>query len=252
MPVPLDRATPTAPVADALTAGARLAVFDLDNTLLTGDSDTLWCDYLLQRKELPTTFGDTNRALEQQYRAGQATAAAFSNFFASTLIGRSPLEWQRTRSDFLAEVIRPHIPAAARALVAQHKEQGDLLVLSSATNRFLCELTAAELGFAHLIATELAVGPDGRFTGATDGLLNMREGKVPRLQAWLAGQGICAVAAVLSEAIFYSDSINDLPLLLAVGTPVAVDPDAHLLQQAEQRGWPVLRLQRPSFQETPS
>ena len=252
MPVPHDRAATPTPVADALAAGARLAVFDLDNTLLTGDSDTLWCDYLLQRKELPTTFGDTNRVLEQQYRAGQATAAAFSNFFASTLAGRSALEWQRIRNDFLANVIRPRIPTAARALVAQHQAQGDLLVLSSATNRFLCELTAAELGFAHLIATELALGPDGRLTGATEGTLNMREGKVQRLHDWLAEQGARAVAAVLAEAIFYSDSINDLSLLLAVGTPVAVDPDAQLLMQAEQRGWPVLRLQRPFLPEISS
>lgn len=235
--------------AQWLQPGERLAIFDLDNTLLTGDSDTLWCDYLLQRGELPASFAETNRLLEQQYRVGQATAAAFSAFFASTLAGRSPQQWQAVRAAFMAEVIRPRIPEAARVLVAQHQAQGHVLVLSSATNRFLCELTAADLGFAHLIATELEQAPDGRFSGATQGTLNMREGKLQRLHEWLALHGVPDSDDALAQAWFYSDSINDLPLLSAVGSPVVVDPDTQLLLQAQRRGWPVLRLPRPPFQE---
>jgi len=222
----------------------RLALFDLDNTLLSGDSDVLWCAFLVARGVLPSSFEETNRALEHEYRSGQATAAAFSEFFASTLAGRTPQEWHSLREDFMAEAIRPRIPAAASALLEQHRAADDVLILTSATNRFLCEQTADELGVHHLIATELAQLPDGRFSGALRGTLNMREGKVQRLRDWLVARDAGSVEAALDSAIFYSDSINDLPLLSAVGQAVAVDPDAHLLREAQQRGWPVLRLQR--------
>ena len=138
-------------------------------------------------------------------------------------------------------MIAPRLGAAALALVEQHRAAGERLVLTTATNRFLTEPIAARLGIAELIATELEVVA-GRFSGRNAGVLNMREGKVTRLSEWLADQGLGDDS--LAEATFYSDSINDLPLLCAVGRPVVVDPDPRLAAEAAQRSWPVLRLDR--------
>ena len=229
--------------SDHIDATRRLALFDLDNTLLTGDTEVLWGEFLVARGLAGHGFAERNAEMERRYQAGLAEPGEFCAFFASTLADKSPAEWQPLREAFMAEVIRPRIPAAALALVAQYRARGDSLVLTSASSRFLVEATAAELGFAHLIATELAVAADGRFTGATEGTLNMREGKIARLQTWLGAQGIAADVA-LARASFHSDSINDLPLLLAVGQPVVVDPDARLEAEAIARGWPVLRLPR--------
>ena len=220
----------------------KLAIFDLDHTLLSGDSDVLWCEFLMDRGVLDRAqFAERNAQVEQAYGAGGITAQAFTEFYLSTLAGRSRAALAALRDAFMAACILPRIPAAARDLVERHREAGDLLVLSTATNRFLVELTAPALGFEHLLATE----PDeagGVFTGRTVGVLNMREGKPERLRQWLAARGL--PAAMLAEAAAYSDSINDLPLLQAVGRPVAVDPDARLLAQARAAGWPVLRLAR--------
>lgn len=222
---------------------SRLAVFDLDNTLLTGDSEVLWVAHLLGRGMLPAHFAAKNAEMDRRYHAGLAAPSEFSAFYASTLAGRTPEEWAAVLADFVHGTIRPRIPQAARALVEMHRARGDLLVLSTASSRYLSQPTAALLGFEHLIATELQVQHDGRFTGATQHTLNMREGKVERLRAWLAMRGEDADTA-LAQAVCYSDSINDLPLLMAVREPVAVDPDPRLRAEAESRRWPVLRLDR--------
>ena len=221
----------------------RLALFDLDHTLLDGDSDVLWCEFLIDRGVLDRAeFGARNAQMERDYRAGSASAQAFCEFYVSTLAGRTRLEWEPLRSEFLSGVIAPRIGSAAQALVRTHEDAGDLLLLTTATNRFLTEPTAIHLGIEHVIATECEVDAAGRFTGATSGTLNMRAGKVERLHAWLLSRGIewhdC-------EATFYSDSINDLPLLSAVQHAVVVNPDAPLAALAVQRGWPALRLARP-------
>ena len=221
---------------------ARLVVFDLDHTLLSGDSDVLWCDFLLARGELDrSAFAARNAEVERGYRDGSISAQAFTEFYLSTLARRARAALAALRDAFMHECILPRIPASARGLVEQHRDAGDLLVLSTATNRFLVELTAAALGFEHLLATEPEEA-DGVFTGCTVGLLNMREGKPERLRKWLDARGL--PAAMLAEAAAYSDSINDLPLLQSVGSPVAVDPDARLLALAQAAGWPVLRLRR--------
>jgi len=222
-----------------------LALFDLDNTLLSGDSEVLWGDFLVSRGLLGDDFAHRNAEMHRRYQAGEAAPSDFCAFFARTLAGRTADEWQALRAAFMDEVVRPLIPPAAHALVEQHRAIGDLLVLTTATSRFLVELTAAALGFEHLIATELRLLADGRFAGTTQGVLNMREGKVTRLNTWLAGRGLDA-GALLPTAHCYSDSINDLPLLQAVGRPVAVDPDARLEREALARHWPVLRLARAS------
>ena len=221
----------------------RLALFDLDNTLLTGDTEVLWGEFLVARGLAGAGFAARNAEMERLYQAGEATPGAFCEFFAATLAGRSPQEWQALRQAFMQEVIAPRIPASAVALVRHYAERGDTPVLTTATSRFLVEPTAAALGFEHLIATELRLGQVGRFAGTTEGRLNMREGKVERLSAWLEGHGLVP-DALLPQASFHSDSINDLPLLLAVGQPVVVDPDARLEAEAVRRGWPVLRLPR--------
>lgn len=221
----------------------RLALFDLDNTLLTGDSEVLWGKFLVARGMAGADFAERNAEMDRRYHAGEAAPGEFCEFFAGTLAGQTPAAWAPLREAFMQEVIRPRIPDSAQALVRQYRERGELLVLTTASSRFLVELTALELGFEHLIATELRLRDDGAFAGTTTGILNMREGKVARLNAWLDDRDL-APDAVLPSASFHSDSINDLPLLLAVGQPVVVDPDARLESEAIARGWPVLRLPR--------
>jgi HAD superfamily hydrolase (TIGR01490 family) len=214
----------------------RLTLFDLDHTLLDGDSDQLWCEFLMDRGVLPREpFETLNRAMARDYAAGEVSAQAFCDFYIGTLAG----EWDALRRSFVDERVVPRIPAAAVALVGRHRDAGDELLLTTATCRFLSELTAAHLGFAQLIATECETAADGRFTGRSRGVLNMRDGKLLRLQHWLSEQ-----QRVLAdcESTLYSDSINDLPLLSAVTHAVAVNPDPRLAAVAAERGWPVLRL----------
>jgi HAD superfamily hydrolase (TIGR01490 family) len=217
-----------------------LTLFDLDHTLLDGDSDVLWCEFLMQRGELDrAAFEPRNRRMEREYRAGTVSPQAFCEFYVSTLAGRSREQWQPLRREFLDTVVATRLNSAAHALVERHRSAGELVVLTTATNRFITELTAAHLGLPHLIATECELDADGCFTGRVAGTLNMREGKVSRLNDWLAAQRIDPRDC---ETTFYSDSINDLPLLLAVRKPVAVNPDMRLAAEAAERGWPVLSL----------
>jgi HAD superfamily hydrolase (TIGR01490 family) len=218
----------------------KLTVFDLDHTLLSGDSDVLWCEFLMGHGVLDrASFAPRNRLMESQYKAGTVSPLDFSQFYLSTLAGRSPAFWQPWRQRFLDEVIAPRIPASARSLLREHQTADELVVMSTATNRFITELTAAHLHIEHLIATECELSADGCFNGAIAGIANMRQGKVDRLHAWLAARGQTLAEF---ESRFYSDSINDLPLLLAVQHAVAVDPDARLRAEALARGWPMVSL----------
>lgn len=217
----------------------RLTLFDLDHTLLDGDSDVLWCAFLMERGVLDRAeFGARNAAMERDYQAGTVSALDFCAFYVSTLAARPVAEWEPLRRDFLAEVVAPRLKPAGRTLVRRHRDEGDLVVMTTATNRFITELTAEHLGIAHLIATECETDARG-FSGRPTGTLNMREGKLERLNHWLAGRGLALGECV---STLYSDSINDLPLLLAVGNPVAVDPDPRLAAVAAERGWPVISL----------
>ncbi|HEY6513822.1 MAG TPA: HAD family hydrolase [Burkholderiaceae bacterium] len=217
-----------------------LTLFDLDHTLLDGDSDVLWCDFLMQRGVLDrASFEPQNRRMEREYTAGTVSPHTFCQFYVGTLAGRSREQWEPLRREFLDQVIAPRINDAAHRLVERHRGAGELVVMTTATNRYITELTAAHLGLPHLIATECELGADGCFTGRIAGTLNMREGKVARLHEWLAAQRIDARDC---EITFYSDSINDLPLLLTVRKPVVVNPDMRLAAEAAERGWPVLNL----------
>jgi HAD superfamily hydrolase (TIGR01490 family) len=216
-----------------------LALFDLDHTLLSGDSDVLWCDWLMHEGVLDrASFEPRNAAMETGYKAGTVSVAEFCGFYVGTLAGRSLAQWEPLRQRFLAEEIAPRIPEAAHLQLRHHQQAGHTVVLTTATNRVITELTAQHLGISHLIATECEVGADGCFTGRVDGTPNMREGKVTRLQAWLAERDLTLDAL---DSVAYSDSMNDAPLLSATRRAVAVDPDPRLAALAAERGWTVLR-----------
>ena len=219
----------------------RLALFDLDNTLLTGDSDVLWVEFLLARGILDASFAAANTDMDRRYRAGLATAQEFCALYVSTLTHMTREASKALREAFHTEIIQPRIPAAARALVESHRAAGDTLVMTTATNRFITELTAIEFAIDHLIATEIEED-GGVFTGKTAGVLNMREGKVERLRQWLAARDL--PETLIGGATFYSDSVNDLPLLSAVNNPLVVDGDAALVNEAKTRGWRLLSLDR--------
>lgn len=217
-----------------------LALFDLDHTLLPHDTDEQWMDFLLDRGKLDrTVFDAANRDLAARYQRGEAEALEFTEFYLSTLVPFDSLELATLHEQFMAERIVPAIPDAARALIAKHRHLGHLLVLTTATSRFLSAPVARELGFEHHIATEPEM-KDGRYTGRVVGTPNMREGKIERLLEWLAARGLNL--SDFRESWFYSDSNNDLPLLSHVTHPVAVNPDAVLAAHARYKGWPEIHL----------
>ncbi len=222
----------------------RLTLFDLDHTLLHGDSDVLWCDFLIAMGILDgASFAPRNADMEARYRDGSVGVDEFANFYVSTLRQRKLAAWEPIRRSFLATVVAPRISGAAKDLVRQHLDAGDLVVMTTATNRYITELTARYFNIEHLIATEPET-IDGEFTGRTTGTLNMRAGKVTRLHQWLQHRG---QRFEHFQSTAYSDSINDLPLLEAVQRPVAVNADTRLTALAEQRGWPSISLRAASF-----
>jgi HAD superfamily hydrolase (TIGR01490 family) len=217
----------------------RLVLFDLDHTLLSGDSDVLWCDFLMDRGLLDrAAFAPRNADMAARYRAGAVGAQEFADFYVGTLAGKTAAQWEDLRQEFLVTQVIPRVPAAALELVQRHQHAGDLVVMTTATNRFITELTAAHFGIEHLLATEPEVA-NGVFSGRCCGTLNMRAGKVERLHGWLAAR---AGRLDQFDSTAYSDSINDLALLEAVDEPVAVDPDSRLALVARERGWPILRI----------
>lgn len=213
-----------------------LAVFDLDHTLLDGDSDVLWCDFLMAEGVLdPAVFGPRNQAIEAGYRAGTVGTREFCEFFIGTLAGHTPAHWAALRERYLATCIQPRLLPQGMQTLAAHRAQGHRLLMSTATNRFLAERTAQVLGFEHLVATDSETDAQGRFTGRVAGEPNMRAGKIQRLHAWLQEQGLPPLTD--HHSVFYSDSMNDLPLLSVVDEPVAVNGDERLGAVAGERAW---------------
>ena len=215
----------------------RLALFDLDNTLLGGDSDHAWGDYLCERGILDgAAYKARNDEFYQDYLAGQLDNEAYLNF-SMAIFGRTDRaqldQWHR---EFMRDCIEPLMLPKAQALLAQHREAGDTLVIITATNRVVTAPIARHLGVEHLIATECEI-VDGRYTGRSADVPCFREGKVTRLTRWMAENG-----HTLEDSYFYSDSMNDLPLLECVTHPVAVDPDPNLRAEAIKRGWKVMSL----------
>lgn len=218
----------------------RLALFDLDNTLLTGDSDYEWGQFLVDRGVLDRdTYEAQNRAYYEQYVAGTLDIHEYLGFALRPLAAHTPAELEKWHAEFMRLRILPMITPAARALVKRHA--AELCAIVTATNSFITAPIAREFGVAHLIATE-PEKRDGRFTGRVSGTPCFREGKIERLHDWLSSLG--HRLAEFEQSTFYSDSHNDLPLLERVSRPVAVDPDKALAAAARRRGWAVISLRR--------
>ena len=218
----------------------KLALFDLDNTLLNGDSDFEWAQFLIGKGVLDREVHEArNVEFFEQYKAGTLDIHAFLDFQLAPLARHARTELDAWHREFVATRIRPQIGAAARALVEKHRAAGDLLAIVTATNSFVTGPIAQEFGIPHLIAT-IPAQENGRFTGQPRGTPSFREGKIARVNAWLESLGLWLGS--FGQSWFYSDSHNDLPLLEQVTNPVAVDADATLAQVAAQRGWPRISL----------
>lgn len=215
----------------------KLALFDLDNTLLSGDTDFEWLSFLVDAGGAPRSALQENEEMDRRYRSGEAGSLEYVRFYLGFYPRHDMARLLAWREQFIASRIAPRILPEARNLLSKHRR--DLSVIITATNRFLTAPIATLLGHEHLIATEPEI-VDGRFTGDLVGVPCMREGKVARLEGWLSSRG--AALSSFAESWFYSDSINDLPLLERVTHPVAVDPDAALEQIARGRGWPTITL----------
>jgi HAD superfamily hydrolase (TIGR01490 family) len=217
-----------------------IALFDLDRTLLTIDADEAWVEFLIGEGALDREeFEPAMHAVSARYGRGEIGGLEFCGFYLSTLAAQEPARLESWRERYLTERIMPTISAAARSLVAKHRDAGHLVVLTTAASRFLTAPIAADLGIENLIATEGEMNA-GRYTGKVAGTPNMREGKIARLDAWLAGRG--TALARFRESWFYSDSRNDVPLLSRVTNPVAVNPDPTLAALAAAKGWPVVQI----------
>ncbi len=217
-----------------------LAIFDLDNTLLAGDSDYLWGLFLAEQGIVDQEYYEReNERFYREYKEGRLDIQEFMRFSLRVLRDhdrKALLDW---RARFLAEKIEPIIPAAALALVERHRAAGDTLMIITATNAFVTAPIADRFGIPHLIAS-IPAEQAGRFTGEVAGIPSFQHGKVERLRDWLTEQG-----GDLSGSHFYSDSHNDIPLLELVERPVAVDPDERLARHARARGWPIISLRDP-------
>ncbi|MBK1721740.1 HAD family hydrolase [Thiocystis violacea] len=214
-----------------------LALFDLDNTLLAGDSDYLWGRFLAAQGILDGAHHEReNERFYRDYQRGTLDIDAFLRFSLRPLRDHSRAQMEALRARFIDELIEPIMLPAARDLIASHKANGDTLLIITATNAFVTAPIAERFGVPHLIAT-LPELRDGEYTGEVEGIPAFREGKVIRLQAWLAEH-----TRDLAGSTFYSDSHNDIPLLERVDHPVAVDPDAQLRETAQARGWRILSL----------
>jgi HAD superfamily hydrolase (TIGR01490 family) len=222
-------------------AALELALFDLDNTLLSGDSDYEWAQFLIEKGVLERArYESENQRFYDQYKAGRLDIFAFLDFQLAPLARYPRAELDRWHREFMASRIVPIIRAKGRALLRRHQDEGSLCAIITSTNTFVTGPIARELGVAHLLATEIEE-TDGRFTGRPRGTPCFREGKIERLNDWLKGQG--RELGSFSASWFYSDSHNDLPLLEQVTRPVAVDPDDTLRQAARARGWEVISLE---------
>jgi HAD superfamily hydrolase (TIGR01490 family) len=218
----------------------QLALFDLDNTLLAGDSDFQWGQFLIEQGLLNREEHlEKNLQFYEDYKAGKLDIYAFLEFQLKPLSQhpRSFLDELHTR--YMQEKIAPMITDKARALVEKHRANGDLLMIITATNSFVTGPIAKAFGIENLIGT-LPEEIDGQFTGRSTGVPSFQEGKITRLNSWLEARG--QTLQDFEQSWFYSDSHNDLPLMKLVDKPVAVDPDPTLKAYAEGEGWPVISL----------
>jgi HAD superfamily hydrolase (TIGR01490 family) len=221
----------------------KLALFDLDHTLLPMDSDHTWGVFTTEMGWTdPAVFSQRNDEFYAHYQAGTLDIHDYVRFATRAARERGATEAARAHARFMDEVIRPRITSEALALVRSHQHAGDRVMIVTATNEFVTRPIAQAFGVSDLIAVELERDADGWITGEIRGTPSFREGKVTRLAQWLGQQGLDWADV---EMTFYSDSMNDLPLLEKAHHPVATNPDARLRQLATERGWRILEL----FQE---
>lgn len=215
----------------------KLAIFDLDNTLIAGDSDHAWGEFLVAQGLVDSVwYKAQNDKFYADYCTGQLDIIAYSEFVFGFLAQHDMPYLQQLHQQFMAQVIQPLMLPKAQALIQQHRAAGDYLLIITATNRFITQPIGEVLGISELLATEPKF-ENGRYTGKVEGTPCYKEGKITRYQAWLAAKNMR-----FEQVYFYSDSHNDLPLLSIVDTPVVVDPDDTLKHYAEQHSWPMLSL----------
>jgi HAD superfamily hydrolase (TIGR01490 family) len=220
-------------------------LFDQDHTLIPMDSDHGWGEFAIAIGWCDRTeFGRRNDEFFAHYQAGTLNVPDYVRFATEAIVQRGAAAAQAAHQRFMQEVITPAILPQAQALVRAHQQAGDLVVITSATNEFVTRPIATAFGVQELLSTELERDATGWFTGGVQGVQNMREGKVVRMDAWLAARGLSWEGV---ESTFYSDSMNDLPLLERVNHPVATNPEPRLRAIAQERGWRVLDL----FTENP-
>lgn len=219
----------------------NLALFDLDNTLLDGDSDHAWGQFLCDQGVVDAVeFKARNDAFYAQYKAGTLDIHEFLDFVLAPLASRTRAEWNELREQFMNDVVFNMVNPLGQALVRWHLDQGDLCAIVTATNAFVTEpIVRYHFQVPHLIATIPAL-EEGRFTGKPRGTPAYREGKIERVKSWL--ESMAMDFASFEQTWFYSDSANDIPLLEQVSNPVAVDPCVALRLRAETVGWPIISL----------
>ena len=218
----------------------NLAIFDLDNTLLNGDSDYNWSLFLIKKGILDQSiYEQQNEEFFKDYQTGSLDIDAYAEFQFKPLRENERLFLNDLRDEYVATIIRPMITEKAKDLVNEHRSQGDQLLIITATNSFITKPIAALFGIEELIGTDLEE-INNQFTGKIKGVASFQEGKVTRLNQWLDDKHL--TLAQFDKTFFYSDSKNDLPLLKIVSHPVAVNPDATLNAEAKKNNWPIMSL----------
>ena len=221
----------------------RLTLFDLDHTLLPLDSDYEWGEFTIRIGwNDPVEFARRNAEFYAHYQAGTLDVHDYVRFAIDAVRLRGPEAAAQAHAQFMREVIAPALRPEALQLVRQHQQAGDTVLIVTATNEFVTRPIAQALGVGELLAMQLARDEAGWFTGEIDGIPTMREGKVQRMEHWLAERQLSWGDV---ESTFYSDSMNDVPLLEKVDHPVATNPDARLRTLAQERGWRILDLFTP-------
>jgi HAD superfamily hydrolase (TIGR01490 family) len=219
----------------------KLTLFDLDHTLLPLDSDHAWGDYTVTRGwRDPVEFKRRNDAFYESYKLGKLNPVEYLMFATEAIRQRGATESIALRAEYITAIIEKSIEKTALDLIAKHRAAGDEILMVTATNEFITEPIAKLFGIEHLIAVQLEIGADGWYTGRSRGTLSYQAGKVERVRQWLSERG--KTWDDVSHSTFYSDSMNDLPLLEHVNEPVATNPDPRLRALAIERGWKILDL----------
>ena len=216
----------------------NLAIFDLDNTILNGDSDYSWINFLIEKRLVDKDeYERKNKYFYDQYYQGKLNYDEWAEFALTTIKGKKPQEIEDILSKFLSEIIEPMINIYALKLLHDHTHNNDIMLLASATNSVIVEPIAKRLGFKNIVSTEVEI-IDEIYTGKVLGIPALSEGKLIKVKEWMLQNSIES----FDNTSFYSDSINDLPLLAAVSKPVAVNPDDMLREECQKRSWEIIDL----------